>query len=490
MAMVYAATIVAQETQSDSSEFSVFDNASRFIQASTSKTSPPTTPGTPETAEASNSVVILETEPAVPVQPKVAVESAVTPEPLTSQPDLPPTNELESEVASDPNAPIIIHCDEEYCRNFCTPESSQNVEQCVIVKKSILGCMEGITILPQDEVWLIDARDSLCGETDLSLLQVSQIIGSDLVPRELADLTNAHASGDEYATMLYIHGNQTNKEFAIARGLQVYRNAIATKSYSHGPVRYVIWAWKSEQEKVRFYPDYVVKSDRSVQIGETFAATLNQFSDRNMVVFGFSLGVQVILSAFDSPSLDMREGDPTRYQVAFAAPAINPEFVACNLLKTDCVSPAQQALVFTNRKDRAIRTARAIVRRRNPGKESTIIGLAEAGKLNLGSITSIDVFEESGRFHSIERYTRSGTLQSMMANLLNEVSANRAQMVQPMIFLDSSPQAVSEFQSSEFGPVEPAESVPVDSLPVEPLLDQSLSVESADNVVEAPVSKN
>ena len=37
----------------------------------------------------------------------------------------------------------------------------------------------------------------------------------------------------------------------------------------------------------------------------------------------------------------------------------------------------------------------------------------------------MDVFDETGRFHSIERYTRSGTLQSMMAGLVNEVAAEK-----------------------------------------------------------------
>ena len=317
---------------------------------------------------------------------------------------------------SDFSEPIIVE----------RAEEAAGGEQCVVVKKSILGCLEGITVLPQDEVWFINARECHCGETDLSHLTVSKLVDNDLVQRELSDLTTAHASGDEFSTVLYVHGNQTNEEFAVSRGLQVYRNAFATKAHCRGPVRYVIWAWKSEQERVRFYPDYLVKSDRSVRLGETFAATLNQFSDRNMVVFGFSLGVQVVLSAFDSPHLDPREGDPTRYQVAFAAPAINSRFVAYHSLKANGISPVQQTLVFTNRKDRAIRAAQLIIRRENPNKEATIAGLSDAGKLNIGAVTSIDVFEESGRIHSIERYTRSGTLQSMMANLVNEVASMKS----------------------------------------------------------------
>jgi hypothetical protein len=297
--------------------------------------------------------------------------------------------------------------------------------QCVSVKKSALGCMEGITVLPRDEVWVINAREYLCGETDLSQLTVSRLIDSDLVPADLSQLVAAHDSGDELATVLYIHGNQTDEEFAISRGLQVYRNAFTTKAHCHGPVRYVIWAWKSEQEKTRLYPDYVLKSKRSVLLGETFAATLNQFSDRNIIVFGYSLGVQVALSAFDSPDLDAKPHCSTRYQVAFVAPAINADYVASHGLSVGELCPVDQAYVFTNRKDRAIRAAQAIIRRKSPSEEATIAGLANAGKLNLCSVTSIDVFEEAGRFHSIERYTRSGTLQNLVSDLVNSVAANR-----------------------------------------------------------------
>ena len=299
--------------------------------------------------------------------------------------------------------------------------------QCVSVRKSVLGCMEGITVLPQDEVWLIDARACLCGESDPTLLKVSRLVKSDLVDSSLAELSAAHDSGDDLATVLYIHGNQTNEEYAIARGMQVYRNAFTTKAHCHGPVRYVIWAWKSEQEKTRLYPDYLIKSKRSVLLGETFATTLNQFSDRNILIFGYSLGVQIALSALDSPSLLHRTNDPTRYQVAFAAPAINADYVTSHGLAVGGACPVAQTYVFTNRKDRAIRAAQAIIRRKSPSEEATIAGLTNAGKLNLCSVTSIDVFEEAGRFHSIERYTRSGTLQTIVANLVNSVAANRAQ---------------------------------------------------------------
>ncbi len=297
--------------------------------------------------------------------------------------------------------------------------------QCITVKKNPLGCLEGIAVLPQDEVWLVDARSCLCGETDTGLLNVSKLTQDNFSQSEMSCLTTSHAADQDRVTVIYIHGNQTNLEYAIARGMQVYRNAFAAKAHCRVPVRFVIWAWKSEQEKARLYPDYLIKSERSVLLGETLATTLNQFDDRNLLVFGYSLGVQVALSAFDSPLLNSRSDDPTRYHVAFAAPAINAEYVACHALSLGGRTPISQTFVFTNRKDRAIRAAQAIIRRKSMIDEASIEGLSRAGKLDVGAISSIEISEEAGPFHSVERYTRSEKLQSSMASLVNAVSASR-----------------------------------------------------------------
>ena len=308
---------------------------------------------------------------------------------------------------------------EEFCES-CGDEELQQV----VVKKSIFGFLETIDVLPQDEVWLVSARDYLAGETDLSRLCVCRLEHNELVPSTLRNLVQAHSGDDDKSTVLYVHGNQTDMEFAIARGLQVYRNALATKAQLRAPVRYVIWAWKSEQERIRYFPDYLIKSKRSVTVGETFASTLNEFSDRNMVLFGYSLGAQVVLSALDSKILRHRAAEPPQYQLAFAAPAINGDYVASHGL-SQMENLVAQTFVFVNRKDRATRAARAIVRCQAATRNATLVQLSQAGKLNLGSVTSTDVYEETGRLHSIERYTRSDTLQLKIASLVNEVAAQK-----------------------------------------------------------------
>jgi len=299
------------------------------------------------------------------------------------------------------------------------PTSAVNAPQQFVLRNPCLRVRESFTVADQDEIWFVSARDFIDGETNVEGLKVSQAVDGDLKLRSLTDLTGAHQSGDQLSTLIYVHGNQTDEDFALFRGFQVYRNLLATTAGSRVPVRYVIWAWRSEQEKPRLYPDFKLKSERSITVGDTFAATLNQFSDQNMVVFGYSLGVQVLLSAFDSPDFHPRPNDPTQYQVMF-------------MLKPGCkFVPIERSMVFTNRKDRAIRVAQTIIRRDNPTEESTIIGLSNAGKLNVGSVMEVDVFEEAGRFHSVERYTRSETLQSVTADFLNNVASKKTK--QPLV---------------------------------------------------------
>jgi len=94
------------------------------------------------------------------------------------------------------------------------------------------------------------------------------------------------------------------------------------------------------------------------------------------------------------------------------------------------------------------------VRRTTSINEPTIEGLTRSGKLNIGPVKSIDVFDETGRFHSIERYTRSETLQLELATMVNEVASRRGSIV-----LRSGPTLATE--SPAFPPVAPAPFLPV-----------------------------
>ena len=302
-------------------------------------------------------------------------------------------------------------------------------QQELLIKNPCHNRDERFIIREGDEVWFVDARALINGERDLERLKVFQFTDGQRTPRLLSELVEAHGNHTEGATVLYVHGNQTDEEYATLRGFQVYRNTLTNPTTPRVPVRFVIWAWRSEQEKVRLYPDFLIKSQRSITVGETFAATLNEFPDRNVVVLGYSLGVQVLLSAFDSPCLMRRTNDSTRYEAIFVAPAINPKFVADHSLMRNNQSQSiiKNSFVFTNRKDRAIRAAQSIIRRERPGEATTITGLAQAGGLDVGHLTEVDVSDEAGRLHNIRRYSMSEKLQRVVIQSVNRSAANRMQ---------------------------------------------------------------
>ena len=131
-----------------------------------------------------------------------------------------------------------------------------------------LGRRVPVVVCPQDDVWLISARKSHCAPSDLSLLQCSHLENGCWQDSELDELVQLHSTDKTRVTMLYVHGNRTALKWAESRGLQFYDTAL--RKANRPPMRFVIFAWRSETERARIIPDYEIKSNRSVTIGETF----------------------------------------------------------------------------------------------------------------------------------------------------------------------------------------------------------------------------
>ncbi len=175
---------------------------------------------------------------------------------------------------------------------FCVPDSQllaqiQDGSQTLVIRNTRItkGVMK---VLPQDEVWLISARESHLAPCDLSLIKVEQLNCGRWMPSSLECLVDAHELDKTKSTLIYAHGNQTNLSWAKSRGLQFYSLALEETACQRPPVRYVIFAWKSEREQ-HCAKDFILKSQRSEQLGITMAQILAQFPDRRIVLVGFSL---------------------------------------------------------------------------------------------------------------------------------------------------------------------------------------------------------
>ena len=274
-----------------------------------------------------------------------------------------------------------------------------------------------IEVCSRDDVWLVSARDSHCHPSDMSLLECSRLVNGCWQSEELANLTDDHAQDKAKVTMIYVHGNRTNLKWAKSRALQFYDNSL--RSCERPPLRFVVFAWKSEAEKARIIQDYKIKSNRSVTVGKAFYELLDHFDDRKMLLGGFSLGAQVVLSAMSEAEL--RTPSTTKagqYQVAVIAPAINSDFSRASLAIYPQNSLVRHTDVFVSQEDCAVKVSEAINRRTN----SSGFNITDLVDYQGGASVSVhDITCEVNRRHSIDNYGRSVSVVSRVCDLLNEV---------------------------------------------------------------------
>lgn len=305
---------------------------------------------------------------------------------------------------------------------FCA--ATQTIE----IRKNVLGCRGCYTLLPQDEIWIVSARGCSCDPENLDLIKVKKLENNNWQPSSLDELSNCHQTDTSRTTMLYVHGNQTNYEYGVSRGVQFYNNLFVKYECPRPPVRLVLWLWQSEREAPRLYSDYIVKSRRAVTMGKTLTRTLESIGSRKLAIVGFSLGAQVVLSALEQmePGKGCVFGDTNprnKYNVALIAPATDPNYI-CG--KVDCCAPStivRQSTVIVNDDDRAVKAMRFVIRHECPEARDNFCELAESNHLPLGKTEFFEISQEICRKHSIVRYTNSPTAQRAIAEVLNRTTA-------------------------------------------------------------------
>ena len=273
-----------------------------------------------------------------------------------------------------------------------------------------------VYVCPNDDVWLVSARDSHCAPSDLSRLRCSRLENGNWKTAQLEELICLHSTDKTKVTMLYVHGNRTSTKWAWSRGLQFYETAFQTEK--RPPIRFVIFAWRSDTELVRPIPDYNIKSERSVMIGETFAQLLCRFTDRKMVIGGFSLGAQVVLSAVSKPGLQVIDERPGKYRIAVFAPALNSEFIQSKLECFPYNPVVYPTYVFLNQNDLATKVSRSLARK-STRSDLSLRKLATTSPRAETSILIRDITCEVSRRHSIVNYGYSVSINVEMARLLN-----------------------------------------------------------------------
>lgn len=306
---------------------------------------------------------------------------------------------------------------------LCSANSTKTT-QSIQLRKNILGCQACYKVLPQDEIWVLSVRDCVCDLANLDRVEVKKLVDNRFQAASLDALKTAHQLDTQKTTVVYVHGNQTNYEYGVARGFQFYNNLFVKHACPRPPLRLVLWVWKSERELPRLYPDYLVKSERAVRMGKTLTETLNQFGNRKLALVGFSLGAQVILSSLEemTPQCDLAATDD-KFHVALIAPATDPDYI-CKVINRDAkTSIVRMSSVIVNFDDRAVKAMRVVVRRECPEARDRFSKLACENHFPLGPIEFFEVSQEISRKHAIERYTKSPTVKRAMNRVITRVAA-------------------------------------------------------------------
>ena len=278
-----------------------------------------------------------------------------------------------------------------------------------------------VNVRAQDEIWLVSARQQQY-QCELTL---QRLIDGQWVHAGMAELTDAHAVDQHRSSVVYVHGNRTDGEYARSRGLQFYENVFNGEPQS-GPVRFVIFAWRSERERIRPTSDFNVKLDRSVELGSTFASFLDQFQDRRIVLCGFSLGGQVVLSGLSQlqPQAEEMLGHETgRFQVALITPVLKAEDAINSVVSLPHNPEVARTVVFVNRKDSALRAARLAARVTSHKPAVTLEQIAAAPACeSINSVVIEDMTAQVTCCHSITRYSeKSLRLRTVVNEMANEV---------------------------------------------------------------------
>ena len=301
------------------------------------------------------------------------------------------------------------------------------------------GRVKHVRIQPQDEVWLVNARESHLAPCDISLQRCSRLQNGQWIDAELAELVHQHREDKSKQTMIYVHGNRTELKWAKSRGLQFYENAMQLKC--RPPLRFVIYAWKTEAEIPRLLPDFRIKLDRSLVVGTAFGKFLGQFSDRKIVLGGFSLGAQVVLKAVADHGL--HDGRAGKYRVAVFAPALNPNYTASELSHFANCPNVERTDVFKNREDRAVKISQLINRKRSSSFVYTLSQLAQTYGQSNNRIRIVDITTEVTKKHSIVKYSKSPLLIRNLTDMLQEQFATTPHDSHPLESHSSTKQPVS-----------------------------------------------
>lgn len=271
---------------------------------------------------------------------------------------------------------------------------------------------------PHDEVWLISSRHIGCPSTDDSRLQYLIYSNNCWENSDVKAFEQSLANDPEKLTTVFVHGNRTDLAWAKTRGTQAYENLVVSSELER-PVRYIIWAWPSDQVRGPLR-DVRAKADRADVESYLFGRFLSRLpSDSPVSLIGYSLGSRVVLGGLTlltsnplfGTRLDLPEGyapPPTR--VSLIAAAVNNNALMPNARYGQAYGIVDKLVLVNNSSDSVLKFYK-FLDRQNKIPAMGFSGLPISCLNDRGDrVYQCDVSGEVGSEHNIGLYLQSDSV--------------------------------------------------------------------------------
>ncbi|MCA9104904.1 MAG: alpha/beta hydrolase [Planctomycetales bacterium] len=283
-----------------------------------------------------------------------------------------------------------------------------------------------------DEIWLVSSRGIACPGCDVGGLTYQRRLDDCWVSMRRDDFD--HSLESPKPTVIFVHGNRTDLSYAVRRGMQAYRSFVASSPAPEG-VRFVIWAWPSEQVSVGIR-DFRLKADRADLEGCLFGTFLSRLpADQQLNLIGYSYGSRIVLGGVSMLSGESLWGRHVSLPSGYAPPPMRVTLIAAaappsSLLPGQRYAPAypliERLVLINNREDRALKLYR-FVDRATSNVAMGSLGLAAHRLDDAGQrLAQWDVSRHVGPQHKIDLYFASSVVGRLVREQVGWVTDDEA----------------------------------------------------------------
>jgi pimeloyl-ACP methyl ester carboxylesterase len=283
----------------------------------------------------------------------------------------------------------------------------------------ICGCVPtDPCVFGNDEVWLVSSREvDTCQDSYVDQLPTQRWLDRQWKEMEPDDLFESHDKSDKL-TVVYLHGNRTDFEWAKKRGAEVY-NAVFSQRPEPQSVRFVVWSWPADPNpnRVQEYRDNTRRSVFEASVLQAFLEKLR--GNKPIGLIGYSFGSQAVVLAAERVCDDPEVTPPINLRIAVIAPALQKPWsgVADPFAAGSSIESEPMAII--NSRDRALRAHR-VISHFSHGSFACLTSVDEISPPSKRQ-PGIDVGRRVGRRHNVVCYINDPLVASLVRSAMLEI---------------------------------------------------------------------